>query len=444
MFFFGLFVVLLCIVVGARLGGIGLGTVSGIGLLILCFGLHVPPTTPPISVLLIILSLIIAVSVMQTAGGLSYLVILAESILRNNPSRITILAPFVSYLFTFLSGTGHVVYALLPVIAEVAKDEGIRPERPLSVSVISSQQAITASPISAATVSLLALFTPFHVSLLTIMLICVPATLMGTAVAAMIQCFVGKELDDDPEYQRRLHEGLVEAGKKGKRIEGKDLKRAKASVAMFLFAVLSIVILGSFPSLRPAWEIHGELHRLDMTNVIQMVMLSISALMILVLKLDANEATKTPVAQAGLIAIVSIFGIAWLGDSFVQGFSLRIYGYIGGLASSSPYFFAVALFLTSILLYSQAATALTLMPLGVSLGIPTHFLIAMFPAVNGYFFLPTYGTMLAAISLDKTGTTGIGKYILNHSFMLPGLVATTVSILTGTGIAYFMHLAGMV
>jgi anaerobic C4-dicarboxylate transporter len=130
--------------------------------------------------------------------------------------------------------------------------------------------------------------------------------------------------------------------------------------------------------------------------------------------------------------------LAWLGDSFISPNKDLIIPATGEWAKVAPWTFAFGLFLASVLLYSQAATTRALMPLGVVLGIPPQFLIGMFPAVNGYFFIPTYGSLIAAINFDLSGTTKIGRYVLNHSFMIPGLVATVVSVGTGLVIADMM------
>lgn len=424
-------IVLISIILGARVGGIGLGTFGGLGLFALTTLFGVQPTAPPVNVLFIILALITAVSALQAANGLKYLVMLAEKALRRSPSRITMIAPIVSYLFTLVTGTGHVVYSLLPVISEVAREEGIRPERPLSVSVIASQQAITACPISAATVALVGLLTPFDITLFHILAICLPATLTGVLISSLVMLRYGPELKDDPEYLRRLKAGEIQVKGPTEKMPEKEMQAARLAVTLFISGILLIILFASSPHLRPTFIENEATVALSMSHLIQLIMFSVASILLLGLKLDSAKVVKTPVAHAGLVAIICIFGIGWLGDSFVHANEAVIQSGIGWLVASAPWLFSIALFALSILLYSQAATVLALMPLGIQLGIPAPILIALFPAVNGYFFLPTYGTMLAAISFDETGTTRIGKYVLNHSFMLPGLVATVVSVLTG-------------
>lgn len=423
-----LLIVLIAIIIGARLGGIGLGVMGGIGLALLIFVFGLQPTAPPIDVMLMIVAVISAASCMQAAGGLDYMVKLAEKVLRKNPSHVTILSPIVTYLFTFIAGTGHVAYSVLPVIAEVARETKIRPERPLGIAVIASQQAITASPISAATVALLGLLP--GVTLFDIMVITVPATLVGVLVGAFCSMRVGKELLDDPEYQRRVKEGLI-GDDSVKTADVANANKAKWSVIIFLMATLLIVLFGSISEMRPSFMVEGKAVMMDMPAIIEILMLSAAALILLFLRIDGIEAVKGSVFPAGMQAVIAIFGIAWMGDTFIKGNIGQLTGSIESIVQSMPWLFGLALFVMSILLYSQAATVRAIVPLGLALGISPYLLIAMFPAVNGYFFIPNYPTVVAAINFDRTGTTGIGKYVLNHSFMMPGLVATGVAITTG-------------
>lgn len=423
-----LLIVLIAIIIGARLGGIGLGVMGGVGLAFLIFVFGLQPTAPPIDVMLMIVAVISAASCMQAAGGLDYMVKLAEKVLRKNPSHVTILSPIVTYLFTFIAGTGHVAYSVLPVIAEVARETKIRPERPLGIAVIASQQAITASPISAATVALLGLLP--GVTLFDILVITVPATLIGVLVGAFCSMRVCKELLDDPEYQRRVKEGLI--GNEGvKTADVADVNKAKWSVIIFLMATLLIVFFGSISEMRPTFMVEGKAVAMDMPSIIEILMLSAAALILLVLRIDGIKAVSGSVFPAGMQAVIAIFGIAWMGDTFIKGNIEQLTGSIESIVQSMPWLFGLALFVMSILLYSQAATVRAIVPLGLALGISPYLLIAMFPAVNGYFFIPNYPTVVAAINFDRTGTTGIGKYVLNHSFMMPGLVATGVAIVTG-------------
>lgn len=418
--------VLTAIIIGARLGGIGLGVMGGIGLAILVFVFGLEPTSPPIDVMLMIAAVISAAAAMQAAGGLDWLVRIAEKLLRKNPSQVTIVSPLVTYLFTFLAGTGHVAYSVLPVIAEVARETKIRPERPLGIAVIASQQAITASPISAATVALLALLTGFDITLFDILKVTIPASLVGVLIGAFMSKKVGKELMEDPEYLRRVEQGMFKENSL-KFNEIRNKRSAIVSVCLFLTATVLIVLFGSIPAMRPSFN--GV--SMDMPALIEILMLSTCAVILIVSKTNGIAPTQGSVFIAGMQAVVAIFGIAWMGDTFINGNIGVLTESIRGIVTEMPWLFAVALFVMSVLLYSQAATVRAIMPLGVALGLSPWMLIALFPAVNGYFFIPNYPTIVAAINFDRTGTTRIGKYILNHSFMMPGMVATVVAICTG-------------
>lgn len=421
-----LVIVLMCIVIGARLGGIGLGVMGGLGVVLLTFVFGLKPGAVPVDVMLMIAAVIAAAACMQAAGGLDYMVKLAERILRKHPQYITILAPLVTYLFTFLAGTGHVAYSVLPVIAEVARETNIRPERPLGIAVIASQQAITASPISAATVALLGLLAGYDITLFDILKISVPATLAGVIIGALFSMRVGKNLVDDPEYQRRVKEGEFDSVSSGASVAGGS-KKALVSVLLFVGATLLIVLFGSLPSLRPSFDGNA----LGMPAMIEMIMLSTAALILLITRVEGMKAVHGSVFSAGMQAVVAIFGVAWMGDTFITGNLAELKWAIEDVVIHMPWLFGLALFVMSILLFSQAATVRTIVPLGIALSMSPMMLIALFPAVNGYFFIPNYPTLVAAINFDRTGTTRIGKWVLNHSFMLPGLIATSVAVGVG-------------
>ena len=423
--------VLVAIIIGARLGGIGLGVLGGLGLAVLTFVFGLEPTSPPIDVMLMIVAVIAAASCMQAAGGLDLMVKWAEKLLRKNPSKITLLSPLVTYIFTFIAGTGHVAYSVLPVIAEVATETKIRPERPLGIAVIASQQAITASPISAATVALLSMLSGHHISLMDILMISVPCTLIGVLAGAFCSLHVGKELAEDPEYLRRIANGEFTSDQY--RTKGVENHRAALlSVVIFIAATIGIVLFGSMTELRPWFSLpDGSSRQMQMAHIIEILMLSAAALILLVTRTDGIKAVQGSVFSAGMQAVVAIFGIAWMGDTFIGGNMEELKGSIEHIVTEMPWLFGLALFVMSILLFSQAATIRAMLPLGIALGISPYMLIALFPAVNGYFFIPNYPTVVAAINFDRTGTTHIGKYVLNHSFMMPGLVATGVSVAWG-------------
>ncbi len=422
---------LVCIVIGARLGGIALGTVSGIGLVVFVFIFGLPPGSPPATVLGMILAVITALSMMEAAGGLDYMVEMAEKVLRKNPSRITFLAPLVTYILIFAAGTQHVIYALLPVIAEVARKAGVRPERPLSISVIAAQHGLIASPVSAVTVALVAVIAGLNVGLPQIMMVTIPATLVGVTAGILSVNWKGKALSEDPEYQRRLAEGLVKPPEEKAPLEGAARTKAAGSCFLFLGAVAVVVAVGLFPNLRPLYETVSDgvasTGRVDMGAAIMIIMLAAAGLITLFFKAKPAEAVKGNLMRGGLVAIISILGVSWMGSSFFAANEGTIVGTISSVIGAYPWVFAFGLFVLCILLFSQAATIVILAPVGVALGLPAAMLIGVYPAVNGNFFLPTYGTVLAAVSFDQTGTTKIGKYLLNHSFMIPGLVTTATA-----------------
>ncbi|MBE3656418.1 C4-dicarboxylate ABC transporter [Vibrio navarrensis] len=426
MFLIEFLIVLGCILIGARIGGIGLGVMGGIGLAILSFGFGMQPTSPPIDVMLMIMAVVAAAASMQAAGGLDYLIKIATHILHRNPRHITFIAPLVTYFFTMMAGTGHVAYSVLPVIAEVSRRSGIRPERPLSMAVIASQFAIVASPIAAAVVALVAFLEPQGITLTDVLMITIPSTILGLACACLFVNKMGVELKDDPEYQRRLQDPEFRAEME-QEVSVADIEitpQAKKSVALFLFGAIIVVVMGALPSLRP--QFNGS--PMGMAHTIEIVMLSIAALIILLCKPNGNAISQGSVFHAGMRTIVAIFGIAWLGDTFIGGHGAMVKEAVSGLVEVAPWTFAFALFALSVMVNSQGATTAVLVPVAITLGLPPAVIIAVFVAVNGYFFIPNYGPIIASIDFDRTGTTRIGKYIFNHSFMIPGLLSMVFSI----------------
>ena len=428
-----LIILLACIVLGARLGGIGLGAMAGVGLLVFVFLFGLPPGGPPQSVLGMIIAVITALATMQAAGGLDYLISVAEKVMRKHPQYITFVAPIVTYLLVLASGTAHVIYALLPVISEVARTGKVRPERPLSISVIAGFQGVIASPISAATVAMLGFLLAQGVSLPRLLAITIPSTFLGVVIGSLSVAWRGKNLDADSEYQKRLATGAVKPPQQSTTIEQKNLFSARGSMLLFLFGIVLVVLIGIFPNLRPAYEVVGagvaETDQVSMGMAIMIVMIAIAGLIMLVFKASPEAALKGTIMRSGITAIICILGISWLGSSFFEGNRSFIVGGISSLLQAYPWTFAIGMFVLSTMLFSQAATVAILMPVGMSLKLPASTLAALYPAANGIFFLPTYGTLLAAVSFDQTGTTKIGKYLLNHSFMLPGLVTITSTII---------------
>ena len=429
-----LLIVLSLIFIGARVGGIGLGIYGMVGVFILVFVFGMRPGNIPIDVMLIIASVITASAALQASGGLDYMVEKASKFLRKHPEQITYLGPLVTWLFTMLAGTAHTSYSLLPIIAEISKNSKIRLERPMTVATIAASLGITSSPMSATTAAVISseLLGGQGIGLNDVLLITIPSSLIAIIVAAFVQNRVGKELEDDPEYQRRVREGLIQPVDEVQTQPQTALNpRAKWSVLAFLLGVVLVVLFGSVPALRPSFEVDGVMKPLSMPQTIEIVMMSIAALILLVGKADVKAAVNGNIFSAGMNAMIAIFGIAWMGDTFFNGNLEFFKSHIAGIVTQYPFLFAIALFIMSIMLFSQAATVGTLFPLGIGLGIAPLALVAMFPAVNGYFFIPNYPTEVAAINFDTTGTTRIGRYVLNHSFQLAGFITTFVSIGVG-------------
>ena len=433
LFFIQFAVILLCILIGARVGGIGLGVFGGIGLAVLAFGFQLQPTSPPIDVMLMIMAVVSAAAAMQAAGGLDYLVQVATRVLHRNPRYITFMAPAVTYAFTVVAGTGHVAYSVLPVIAEVSRRNGIRPERPLSMAVIASQFAIVASPVAAAVVSVVHYLEPQHITLIDVLKVTVPSTILGIGLACVFVNRMGKELADDPGYQQLLkNPEYVKLNAVEAVAEDAPLKpTAKTSVRIFLAAALLVVLMGACEGLRPVFG--GE--PMGMAHTIEIVMLSAAALIILVCKPDGNEITQGSVFHAGMRAVIAVFGVAWMGDTLMQAHLPELKAAVSSLVQTAPWTFAFALFVLSVLVNSQGATVATLFPVGIALGVPAPILVGTLVAVNGYFFIPNYGPIIASIDFDTTGTTRIGRYIFNHSFMLPGLLSMAFSLALGLLVA---------
>ena len=436
-------IVLALIFKGARVGGIGLGIYGMVGVFILVFVFGMKPGNLPIDVMLIIVSVITAAAALQAAGGLDYLVGLAAKFLRKHPTHITYFGPLTTWLFCLVAGTAHTCYSLLPIISEIATNSKIRPERPLSVATIAASLGITGSPVSAATAAIIStdLLGGAGVELKDVMMICIPASLIAILVAAFVQNHIGKELVDDEVYKERVAKGIIDPEHDSKLIDEmikNPNPRAKYAVVAFLLGVLMVVVFGSVPSLRPSFMVDGVLHRVTMPETIEIVMMSVAALILVVGKANVHDAVKGNVFGAGMNAMVAIFGIAWMGDTFFNGNLAFFKEHIANVVTQYPFLFAIALFFMSIMLFSQAATVRTLYPLGIGLGIAPLALVAMFPAVNGYFFLPNYPTTVAAINFDRTGSTRIGRFVVNHSFQVAGFITTFVSIGVGYLIIQFM------
>jgi anaerobic C4-dicarboxylate transporter DcuA/anaerobic C4-dicarboxylate transporter DcuB len=418
------------IALGVRTGGIGLGLWGGVGTLVLVFVFGLDPGEPPVSAMLIIIAVISAAAAMEAAGGVDYMVVIASKALRARPGALNFAAPYVSYVLTILTGTSNTFYSIIPVINEVARANKMRPERPLASSTVANALGITSSPVAAAMATILPLVEVYHYDLVDVLLITIPASLVGIFVMSLFMSRHGKELEDDPEYQRRVAAGEVQPPAALAEIELKPY--AKRSVAIFLLAVLAIVVFGLFEEIRPTVAAEGGgVEPISITPLIQMFMLTAAALIVLSCHVKTTEVPGMPIFRSGMVAMIALFGIAWMADTFIANNEDAIVTALGGLAEKWPFMIAVAIFLVAALTTSQSAATRTMIPLGLALGIGAGYMIAMWTAVVGVLFLPANGTQIAAAEADTTGTTNLGKRVIDHSFQLPLQIVWIVTALVG-------------
>ena len=461
-----LLIVLGALWVGSRYGSLALGAISGVGLAILVFGFGLKPGSPPTDVIYIIIAAVTCAGIMQASGGMDWMIQGAERMLRRHPDRITFLAPLCTFLLTVLVGTGHVVYTLMPIICDIALKKGIRPERPCAVASIASQVGITCSPIAAAVVAFVTISNAngFDITIPGVLMISIPACLCGLLAAAAASYRRGLDLDRDPVFQARLQDPEQRAyiyGNTATTLDREIPQSAKRAVYIFFAALAVIVLLATFPQLLPSYDTiravkgaeavtlvsgveisaaqlaaagieaeglteHGMVD-LKMNLVIQIVMIAAAALMIIFCKAQPKKAVSGPVWQSGMVAVVAIYGIAWMADTYFSNYMPEIQAGLEGIVARYPWSIAIVFFLVSVLINSQGAVVVAMLPLAYHLGIPGPVLLGVFPAVYGYFFIPNYPSDIATVNFDRSGTTVIGKYLLNHSFMMPGLISVFVA-----------------
>ena len=430
-----LLIVLGALWVGSRYGSLALGAISGIGLAILVFCFSLKPGTPPTDVIYIIIAAVTCAGIMQASGGMDWLIQIAEKMLRKHPDRITFLAPLTTFFLTVLVGTGHVVYTLMPIICDIALKKGIRPERPCGVASIASQVGITCSPIAAAVVAFVTISNEngFDISIPGVLMVSIPACLCGLMAAAAASYHRGLDLDKDPEFQKKIADPVQRDyiyGSGATTLDKEIPQSAKNAVFVFLGALAIIVMFAIFPNLLPSWD--GK--ALKMNLVIQIVMIAAAALMILFCKAQPKKAVSGPVWQSGMVAVVAIYGIAWMADTYFSNYMPEIQAMLEGIVKDYPWSIALVFFLVSVLINSQGAVVVSMLPLAYSLGIAGPVLLGVLPSVYGYFFIPNYPSDIATVNFDRSGTTVIGKYLLNHSFMMPGLIC----VFTSTIVAYIL------
>ncbi|MBR5657606.1 MAG: anaerobic C4-dicarboxylate transporter [Prevotella sp.] len=482
-----LLIVLLALWVGSRYGSLALGAISGIGLALLVFGFGLKPGTPPTDVIYIIIAAVTCAGVLQASGGMDWMIQVAERMLRKHPDRITFMAPLCTFFLTVLVGTGHVVYTLMPIICDIALKKGIRPERPCGVASIASQVGITCSPIAAAVVAFSAISASngFHVNNLQIIMVTIPACICGLMAAAAASYKRGLDLDKDPQFQERLKDPVQYQyiyGSNATTLDKKITPESKRAVYIFL-AALAIIVMFSIVqmfggNLLPSYDtvqavkggpasitLEGGVTEtakqlasagivmegvtetvkkpLAMNLVIQIIMISAAALMIIFCKAKPKKAVGGAVWQSGMVAVVAIYGIAWLADTYFGNYMDEMKLMLTDLVSAHPWTIAIAFFLVSVLINSQGAVVVAMLPLAYSLGIEGWVLLGVLPSVYGYFFIPNYPSDIATVNFDRSGTTVIGKYLLNHSFMMPGLICVITSTIIAYALSYILHGAGM-
>ena len=440
------------------------------------------PGSPPTDVIYIIIAAVTCAGILQASGGMDWLIQLAEKLLRKHPARITFLAPLCTFFLTVLVGTGHVVYTLMPIICDISLKKGIRPERPCGIASIASQIGITCSPIAAAVVAFITISgaNGYSITIPQVLMVTFPACLLGIFIASIASYRRGKDLDKDPEFQKKIADPVQREyiyGNTATTLDKKIAPESKRAVYIFFAALLVIVFFAVFQNLLPSYETVKAIkdapvmemlgatitpeqlakieHKvpgvtevvmspLKMNIVIQIVMISAAALMIIFCKASPKKAVSGPVWQSGMVAVVAIYGIAWLADTYFANYLSDIQNMLAGMVEQYPWSIAFAFFLVSVLVNSQGAVVVAMLPLAYKLGIDGWILLGVLPSVYGYFFIPNYPSDIATVNFDRTGTTVIGKYLLNHSFMMPGLVHTVVACVSGYLIAYMFHTMGLI
>ena len=532
-----LIVVLGCLFYGAKKGGMALGVLGGIGLVILVFAFGMKPGKPAVDVILTILAVVVASSTLQAAGGLDVMLQIAEKALRKNPKFVCILAPLCGWTLTVLCGTGHTVYTLLPIIYDVSIKSGIRPERPLAATTISSQLAIIASPVSVAGVSMVAVLLgtgTVHIdgftSYVDLLKVTIPSTFIGMLIIGTYSIFRGKDLDKDPDFQERIKDPeqrkYIYGSDESHSLIGAKLPAKQWNVMWIFLATIAIVaVLGYYKQLRPSWTsnvpgksieiVVGEkvvknitvkdgqvvstvdsskvvsnvkdskvkdatkftnvevldkdkkvtqtimlqdgnvvitkegktetvanasivvkdtmkkTAPLGMVDTIQIFMLLAASIMMIYSGIKAAKIAQNEIFHSGMVALVAIYGISWMADTMFHSHIEMLKGSLGEVMKTYPWMYIVVGMLISKFLNSQAAAAATFVPLAVQIGVDPGIIVAFATACYGYFILPTYPSDLAAIQFDRSGTTKIGKYVINHSFIIPGLIGVFSSCAVG-------------
>ena len=446
--FLGFVVLILCLVIGVKRGGIGLAAISAIGLVFFIFVMHLKPGKPPVDVMLTIMAVVVCSAFLQASKGLDVMLKYAEKFLRSNPKYITVLAPMTTWFLAVLCGTGHVVYAMFPIIYDIAIKQNIRPERPMAVSSIASQMGVCASPASVAVVSVVAILgaTSHNYGVMQILAVSIPATFCGVIIAGLWSLNRGKDLSKDTEFQARIADPEQKAFIYGENADGSSIMNkilpstAYKAAGVFLLGIVVIAIFGSFPQLLPHFpDAKGVSKAFSMTPTIQLMMLTISAIILMMCNVKTSDVASGPVFKSGMTAIVSVYGVAWMADTYFGAYLPVMKSTLSTVVLAYPWMYAIVLFLVSKLINSQAAAVTVVVPMALSVGVNPLVIIGFMPAAYGYFILPTYPSDLACIGFDRSGTTHIGKFIINHSFILPGLIGVFSACVAGYIISHLLY-----
>lgn len=432
-------VVIGAIVMGTRSSGVGLGIWGGVGVAVLVFGFGLTPGDPPIDAILIILAVILAAATMQVAGGIDWMVFVAAKAIRSHPKQVTLIAPLMSFLFCLGAGTGNIVYPLLPVVYDVSYQAKVRPSRPLGLMVVVSGIALACSPVSAAMAAMITLtdVEPYNFSMVEILAVTVPAALVGMVVASIVMNRMGKELEDDPEYQARIADGRLTADPEGTAPELTYTKQGRNAAFVFLAGVITIVIFGLFSGLRPTNDL-GE--PIGVTPIIQMVMFTVAAIILLISKPEVKKIPESSVFKAGIVSAIALFGLAWLTDTFITRWEAEIVDVVGGWVQDWSFVFFFGVFLVAALTTSQSTATRTIVPIGLAVGLHPAVISGMWAgAFAGVFTLPTNGSQIAAANFDETGTTKLGTKLLDHSFIIPVIVLGLVTAVVGVGLGNLLY-----
>lgn len=427
------------IAVGVHYKGMAIGLFGALGVLLFVLVFSIAPGSVPVSAMLIIMSVVTAAGAMQLAGGIDFLVAQAQKVIRRFPNQITYVAPLTTFTFCAGAGTGNIYYSLMPVIYEVALANKVRPERPLALSATAGQLAITASPVSAAMAAMVGLLAPLGFRITDILMITVPASILAIIAGGLVMSRIGKPLEQDPEYLRRIASGELTPPSADAQLKP-PTREGKISALLFLTGVLFIIAAGIFEALRPQVMVKWQLVGVDLSQLIQITMLTVAAAIVALAKVKAGEIVKSSLFDSGMVAVVALFGVAWMANTFIAAHQTVIVDGLGALAQQAPVMIAVALFAVAAMTTSQSSATFSIIPIGIALGLEPATLAAMWPAVVGVFLLPTNGSQIATVELDRTGSTRIGSAVINHSFLLPTLVYALVAV--GLGLLISRVVAG--